>query len=65
MASKCIGILMVIMIEFYIFIVVKIQANNLAPTSFPHSVSIIFPHFSELDKAHEPTDQEPIKSNIA
>jgi hypothetical protein len=59
MARKYIGIFMVVMIELYILIVVKIQAENLASTSFAHLAPIMLPHFSELDKAQVLEHQEP------
>jgi hypothetical protein len=49
MARKCIRKLMVVIIVLNILIVVKIQANNLASTSFPPPILI-----SELDKSPEP-----------
>jgi hypothetical protein len=59
MARKCIRILMVVMIELYMFIVVKIQGNDLASISFAHSAPITLPYFSELYNAHKPRHQEP------
>jgi hypothetical protein len=59
MAEKCIEILIVVMIEFYVLIVVKIQANNHASNSFAYSAPIMLPHFFEFDKIEKPGHQEP------
>jgi hypothetical protein len=51
MACKCIRKLMVVMMEFLILILLKVQANDLAHISFhPSSAPTMLPYFSELDK---------------
>ena len=58
MAKKCIGILMVALIESCILIVVKIQANNLNSTSLAHLDPIMIPHFSKLDETQNLKHQD-------
>lgn len=51
MAFKCIRKLVVVMMELLILILLKVQANDFAHTSFcPSSHPIVFPYFSKLDK---------------
>jgi hypothetical protein len=50
MASKCIRKLTLVM-EFFILILLKVQAIDLSPTSFSSSgLPILYSHSSELDE---------------
>jgi hypothetical protein len=54
MAWKCIGMLTMVTIELFI-LVLKVQTNDLAPTSFPHfSLPIQYVNSSKLDGFKEP-----------
>jgi hypothetical protein len=59
MTRKGIRKLMEVIIVLQVLSMVKIQANNLAPTSSAPSILIMRPHFSQLDKSQKPSHQEP------
>jgi hypothetical protein len=51
MASKCIRKLTLVMMEFFILILLKVQAIDLSPTSLSSSgLPILYSHSSELDE---------------
>jgi hypothetical protein len=51
MASKCLRKLTLVMMEFFILILLKVQAFDLSPTSFSSfGLPILYSHSSELDE---------------
>ena len=54
MACKCIRKLTLVMMELLIFLLIKVQANNLVHPSFsPSRLPILYPHFSHFSEFDE------------